>query len=75
MLRQKYNREKQAKGIAIWNRQKSYSHILKANLSRSPTSAKVCQVIASLSTILPQLILTKLKLEYLKLGFKCKKEG
>jgi len=30
--------------------------------------------IASLSAILPQFYLTKLKLEYLKSGFKCKKE-
>jgi len=40
----------------------------------SKTSAKFCQLIARLSIILPQLVLTNLNLEYLKLGFKCKKE-
>jgi len=48
--------------------------ILKANLNWSPTWAKFYQLIASLSVILPQLNETKLKLEYLKSGFKCKKE-
>jgi len=37
--------------------------ILKANLSWCPTSAKFCQLIASLSVNLPQTNLTKLKLE------------
>jgi len=40
----------------------------------SSTRAKFCQLLASLSAILPYLNLTKLKLEYLKSGFKCKKE-
>jgi len=52
----------------------SYGRILKANSSWSPTRAKFCKVIASLSVVLPQLNLTKLKLEYLKSGFRCKKE-
>jgi len=30
---------------------------------------KFCQLIASLSVVLPQLNLTKLKLQYLKFGF------
>jgi len=33
----------------------------------------ICQLIASLSMILLQLNLAKLKLEYLKSGFKCKR--
>jgi len=44
---------------------KFIARILKANLSWSPTWAKLCQLIASLSVVLPQLNLTKLKLEYL----------
>jgi len=40
---------------------------LKSNLS------KICQLIASLSTIQPQFNI-KLKLKYLKSGFKCKKK-
>jgi len=47
----------------------SYSRILKANSSWSPTWAKFCQLIASLSVVVSQLNLTKLKLEYLKFGF------
>jgi len=43
--------------------------ILKANLSWSPTRAKFCQLIASLSLILLQRNLTKLELEYLKSDF------
>jgi len=39
---------------------------------RTPTWAKFCQLIASLSIILCQLNLTELKLEHLKSGFKCK---
>jgi len=39
-----------------------YSRILKANLSWNPTRAKFCQFIASLSVVLPQINLTKLKL-------------
>jgi len=35
---------------------------------------KFYQLIASLFMILPKLNLSKLKLEYLKLGFKCKKK-
>jgi len=45
-----------------------YIRILKANLSWSPTWAKFCQLITSLSVV-PQLNLIKLKLEYLKFGF------
>jgi len=48
---------------------KSYSHILKANSSWSPTWVKFCQLIASFSVVQPQLHLTKLKLEYLNFGF------
>jgi len=48
--------------------------IIKANLSWSRSRAKFCQLIASLFVILSQFYLTKLKLEYLKFGFKCKKE-
>jgi len=48
--------------------------ILEANSSWSPTPAKFCQLIASLSVILSQLNLTKLKLEYLKSGFRYKNE-
>jgi len=40
----------------------------------SSTWAKFCQLIASLFAILSQLNLTKLKLEYLKFGFKHKQE-
>jgi len=46
----------------------------KANFSLSPTWAKFCQLIASLSVVLPQLNLAKLKLEYLKLGFSSNKK-
>jgi len=56
------------------NRFVFYGHILKANLSWSPIRAKFYQLIASLFVILFQFYLTKLKLEYLKFGFKCKKE-
>jgi len=42
---------------------------LKSNLR-----ARFYQLIARLSAILPQLNLTKVKLECLKFGFKCKKE-
>jgi len=52
----------------------TYGRILKANLSWSPTWAIFCQLIASISDVLPQLNLTKLKLEYLKFGFLCKNE-
>jgi len=45
------------------------SRILKANLSWSPTWVIFFQLILSLSVVLLQLILTKLKLEYLKIGF------
>jgi len=45
------------------------SRILNANLSWSPTWAKFYQLIASLSVVLFQVSLTKLKLEYLKLDF------
>jgi len=45
------------------------SRILTANLSWSPTWAKFCQLIASLFVVLPQINVTKLKLEYLKFGF------
>jgi len=45
--------------------------ILKSNLSWSPTWAKFCQLVASLSVVLP---LTKLKLEYRMSGIKCKKK-
>jgi len=48
-------------------------HIIKSNLSRSRTRAKFCQLIASLSVILLQLKLTKLKLEVLKFDFQHKK--
>jgi len=47
---------------------------LKANLSLSRTRAKLCRLIASLSVILPKFNLTKFTLEYLKSGFKRKKE-
>jgi len=52
--------------------QKLNGRILKANLGWSPTPPKSCQLIASLFGILPELNLTKLKLEYryLKSGFK-----
>jgi len=53
---------------------KTNGRILKANSSWSPTWVKFCQLIASLSVVPPQLNLTKLKLEYLKFGFQCKKE-
>jgi len=49
-------------------------HILKITLSWSPTWAKSCQLIASLSVVLSQLNLTKLELKYLKSGFKYKKK-
>jgi len=52
----------------------SNGRILKANLSWNPTRAKFFQLIASLSGILPELNLTKLKLEYLNSGLKCKKD-
>jgi len=42
----------------------------KRKLSWSLTCAKFFQLIASLSVVLPQLNLTKFKLEYLKSGFK-----
>jgi len=38
-------------------------------MSWSPTRVKFCQLIASLSIVLPLIKLTKLKLEYLKFGF------
>jgi len=45
--------------------------ILKANSRWSPTLAKICQLIASLSVVLlQQLKLTKLNLEYLKYSAK-----
>jgi len=47
----------------------AYGRILKANLSWSPTRAKLCQLIVGLFVALPRLNLTKLKLEYLKFGF------
>jgi len=47
--------------------------ILKVNFSWSPTRAKLCQFIASLSVDLSQLNLIKFKLEYIKSGFRCKK--
>jgi len=49
--------------------------IIKANLSGSQTRAKFCQLIASLSAILLQLKLMKLKLEVLKFEFQRKKEN
>jgi len=52
----------------------SYGRILKANLKWSPTQAKFGQLIASLCVILPQLNLTKLKLENLKSSVQCIKE-
>jgi len=45
------------------------SRILKASLSWSPTRAKFCQLIASLSVVLPQLNVKKLEFMYLKFGF------
>jgi len=45
------------------------SRIQKANSSWSPTWAKFCQLIASLSVVLPHLKMTILKLEYLKFSF------
>jgi len=51
-----------------------YGRILKANLSWSPTRAKFFRLIARLFVILSTFYLTKLKLEYLKFGVKCKKE-
>jgi len=42
--------------------QKTYGHILKANLSLSPIRAKFCKLLASLSMILLQFFVTKLKL-------------
>jgi len=47
---------------------------MKANLNWSRTRAKYCQWIASLSVILLQLKLTKLKLEVLKFAFQHKKK-
>jgi len=52
----------------------TYGRILKANFSWSPTRTKFCLLIESLSVTLPQFKLTKLKLEYLKFIFYCKKE-
>jgi len=46
--------------------------IMEANLSRSRTRAKFCRLIASLSEILLQLKLTKLKLEVIKSDFNTK---
>jgi len=43
-----------------WSRLSAVSRILKTNLSWSPTWAKFCQLIISLSVILPQYYLTKL---------------
>jgi len=48
---------------------KTSSRVLKENLSWSSTWAKFYQLSASISVVLPQLNLTKLKLEYLKFGF------
>jgi len=48
--------------------------IIKANLSSSQTLAKFCLLTASLSVILLQLNLTKLKLEVRKSNFQCKKK-
>jgi len=48
----------------ILNKLESYGRFLKANLSWSPTWKKLCQI-ASLSVVLPQLNLKKLKAEYL----------
>jgi len=53
----------------------TYGRILKANLSWSSTRAKFDQLIASLSMVPLQLNLTKLELENLKSGFKCKRES
>jgi len=44
---------------------------LKANSSWNPTRAKFYQLIAGLSVVLFQLNLTKLKLQYMKSGFRC----
>jgi len=51
----------------LWS--EAYISILKANLSWSPIRTKFCQSNASLSVVLPQLNLTKLKLEYRYLKF------
>jgi len=56
-------------GYIIFTQRQFYDCILKANLSWSPTSSKSCQLIASLSVVLPQVNMTKIKLEYLKTGF------
>jgi len=55
-------------------RVKRMSRILKANFSWSQTRAKFFQLIASLSVILLQLKLTKLKLEIRKSDFQRKKK-
>jgi len=47
----------------------AYSGILKSKVELESKLSKFCQLIASLSVVLPQLNLTKLKLEYQKLGF------
>jgi len=61
-------------GLVSYFLNKHNGRILKANLSWSPTQAKFCPLIASIFVVLPQRNLTKLKHEYLKFGFKCKKE-
>jgi len=48
------------------------NRFIKANLSRSQTRAKFCQLNSSSSVILLQLQLTKLKLEVLKSNFQRK---
>jgi len=50
---------------------RSYS---KSKLELESNLAKLCQLIAILPIVLLQLNLTKLKLDYLKFGFQCKKE-
>jgi len=52
----------------------SFVRILKANLTWNPTWAKFCHLIASLFVVLSYLKPTQLEFEYLKFGFKCKKE-
>jgi len=53
---------------------RSWVRIIQANLSWSRTRVKFCLLIASLSVILLQLKLTKLKLEVRKSDFQRKKE-
>jgi len=60
--------------LLLYSERLTLGRIIKVNLSWSQTRAKFCQLIASLSVLLLQLKLTKLKLEVLKSDFHRKKE-